>query len=622
MGWPITGRRAKDNVTTFHPYPKSSEFSEAPVAQEPSARARRFWVLLAWTSVAVVVLGNLYVAITAVAPRTPYDEVGVLQAARFLSGDGSTPQTLSLGYYPGAAFLMAPVWWFTQDPYNVYTASVGVNIALGAATIWPLTLVGRRLRLATSQAVVAASVVMLLPARTSLADYVLSEQALAFFVAWAAVAAFVVWEKPTQARMALFVLAVLAAYLTHARALLLVLVAAVWLILFLRRRVTTALGGLVMLTAGSVGVTSFANWLIGKLVIGGFQQGDGILERVTTLGGTFARVAFTQSWSQLAGSAGLIAIGAVVLTVRTYQQIRDERAVGPQGFLWGLGLGSALLSFVSWSLPASHFYGTAPRFDSWTYTRYIDPFIMTVVLVAMAAIINRVDRGIVVAAIVGSVAVIVPTLVWAIRVVPTWGSALGPGNNSGTYPYSQFRPTEPFELPLFPTFENDNRFWAIGTAVTLAVLLVVLLLRSRPAVLVVLVIGIIGFGSFQGNPTQTRDAPLQIERSIAQVENAADAPIDVNVALDCPVSSQLNVAVNWIGFWFASQQVNLLDSFEALPSGTDAVIACSDWRKDTDVPLIDGQSNYGFSVFVVDPEIAENLRDRGVTLVAGDDKLP
>lgn len=586
---------------------------------DDSRRLRLFWTALAVLSLVSVLLGYLYVAITAVAPRTPYDEVGVLQAARFFAGDGAAPETLSLGYYPGAAVLMAPVWWFTDDAATIYRASVGVNIAIAMATIWPLALIGRKLGLSLSQAVVAASIVMLLPARTALADYVLSEQTLAFFVAWAAVAAFTVWEKPTFGRMSLFVLAVLAAYFTHARALVLVLVAGVWLLLFLRRRVPTAVYGLIALGVGSVLVTRLANWLLEKLVLGGFQQGNGLLERLTSLGGTFARVSLTQTWSQLVGTAGLVAIGAVVLTLNTYRGLRRDGVVGPSGFLWGLGLGAALLSFVSWSTPESHFYGTAPRFDSWTYTRYIDPFIMTVVLVALAAIIKRIDRSTVLVALAGTVAIAAPTLVWAIRVVPTWGSTLGPANSAGTYPYVSFRPTEPFDLPLLPTFTNDNRFWAIGTAVTILVMLVVLVLRSRPEILTVLLLGIVGFGSYYGNPTQTRDEPAQLERSVEQVESVTGSPIDVNVALDCPVDSQRNVAVNWIGFWFASQDVNLIESPQDLPGNAEAVIACSQWDDVPDAWRIEGQSNYGFSLFVLDDRVADQLIDRGVTLRRGGD---
>ncbi len=593
-----------------------------PNASRVLPRAARVWALLAWASVVAVVLGNLYVAITAVAPRTPYDEVGILQAARFLSGDGSTPSTLSLGYYPGAAVFMAPIWWFTDDPTSVYMASAGVNIGLGVATIWPLALLGRRLGLTTSQAVVAGSIVMLLPARTALADYVLSEQALAFFVAWAAVGAFAVWDKPTLGRMSLFALAVLAAYFTHARALVLVLVAAVWLVLFIRRRASVAVAGLVMLVAGSFLVTTIADWLIGQLVIGGFQQGGGLMDKVTSLGGIFARVTFTQSWSQLAGSAGLVALGAVLLTMRTYEDLRHEKVVGPHGFLWGSALGAALLSFLSWSSTTSHFYGTAPRFDSWTYTRYIDPFVMTVVMMALAAIIKGIDRRVVIAAIVASVAVAVPTLVWAIRIVPTWGSALGPGNNAGTYPYRRFKPDQPFDLPLFPTFVNDNRFWAVGTAVVIGVLVLVLVLRSRPMLLTVVLLGIMGLASFEGNPTQARDAPLQLESSVEAVEEVTGEPLDIDVALDCPVSSQRNVAVNWIGFWFASRDVNLLDSTANLPAGTQAVIACSAWRDFTQLPRIEGRSNYGYSLFIVDPEVATGLRGRGVALAQGADVQP
>lgn len=557
---------------------------------------------------------DLVVARTAVAPRTPYDEVGVLQAARYLSGAADIPQTLSLGYYPGAAIFIVPLWWFTDDAATVYSWAAHINIVIGWLTVIPLALLARRLGLTTAQAVAAAAVVMLLPARTAISDYVLSEQAIVFFLAWASYAAFVVWARPTAWRMSLLVLAVLACYLTHTRALVLVLVTGIWLVLFLRRRVSTAIFGLSLLVVGAYVVNTAAGYVVDQLVVDGFRQGEGLQDKLLSLGGVFARVSFTQTWAQLFATLGLVAIGGLLLTVRTWQDLVRDKVVGPNGFLWGTVVGSALLSFVSVSSFSSHFYNeTDPRFDTWTYTRYIDSFVIAVVLVALVAIIRGLDTKIAVAAFAGSVAVVGGTLVWAITIVPTFGSNLGPANNAGIYALLRFRDLEPFDLPLFPTFTNDNRLWAFGSLFIVLALVVVLLLRRYPFTLF-LVMGVaMVVTSWYGNPSQKREAPYELEQAVESIERVGGDSADITFLLDCPVKTRRNVAANWIGFWFSDRQVTLLDGVEDL-TDESTVIACNGWQNPDDAPRVGDLATYSYSVYVLDPELVEQLRAEDVTL--------
>ncbi|ALX05325.1 MULTISPECIES: hypothetical protein [Aeromicrobium] len=579
------------------------------------AHARFWWVVSVGLLVGLVLL-NLYVALSAAAPRTPYDEIGVLQASRLLSGEGTVTKTLSLGYYPGAGLFLAPIWWFTQDGATVYAAAIHVNILVGLLTVVPLTFLGRRLGLTTPQAVAAASVVMLLPARTAVSDYVLAEQSLALFAAWAMVAAYRLWDRPTVPNVGWFVLATLLAYFTHARALVLVLVAGIWLLLLVRRRWQTALVGLVLLGVGQRLVAWLAGLVVSEVTVDGFGQGTSLLGKLTSLGGIFARVTLVQTWAQLCATLGLVVIGGLVLTRHTWSDLRLRRAVGPDGFVWGLGVAAALLSFVAWSSTTSHVYPDGPRFDSWTYTRYIDPFVTGVVLVGLAAVIRRLDRRTAAVGLGLSLVVVAGTVAWAIRIVPTWGSNYGPANNAGIYPLLRFRDLEPFRLPLFPTFTNDNQIWAWGSLLVVVSLVVILLLASRPRVLfVVLAVGAVAL-SWYGNPYQTRDAPYRIEQALEKIDTVDGGDTPVSMLIDCPVSSQRNVATNWVGFWFADRDVDLVDATDELTGDEPAVVACNGWTNPTDAPRIAGSDNYGYSLYVLDPTVAERLRERGVELTS------
>jgi hypothetical protein len=147
-------------------------------------------------------------------------------------------------------------------------------------------------------------------------------------------------------------------------------------------------------------------------------------------------------------------------------------------------------------------------------------------------------------------------------------------------------------------------------------LVVILLLASRPRVLfVVLAVGAVAL-SWYGNPYQTRDAPYRIEQALEKIDTVDGGDTPVSMLIDCPVSSQRNVATNWVGFWFADRDVDLVDATDELTGDEPAVVACNGWTNPTDAPRIAGSDNYGYSLYVLDPTVAERLRERGVELTS------
>ena len=577
---------------------------------------RRWWWALAVVSIVSAVVVRVVVSRSAVAPRTPWDENGLLQMARVIAGQSDVPPMSGAGYFPGFSFFIAPVWWFTDHAPTVYTASLWIAIAFGLGAYVPLTLLARRMGVSTPQAIVAAGVVMLLPALTANADYVLSESALMFWVAWAAVAVFAVWDKPGWGRMVLTVAAVLMAFLTHARALLLVIVLVIWLLGFLRRSARHALLGLALLLPGAWAVQTLAKTLTGAVLIGEFRQNELVLNTLaSTNPSLLLQVTLTQTWAQLVGSLGLIAVGGVVLTAWTFRDLTRWRTLGPSAYVFGAGLAAALLSFAAWSGPAAHFRGTWPRFDSWVYTRYIDPFVALVVLVAVTALIRKLSGRVLAIAIAASTAVVLATVYWAARPIATWGSMDGPVNASGVLAFTRFLPREPFPLPQIPTLTNGGRFWVIASIVVLASLLVMLVLRGRPrALAAALVIGMSAH-SLAANPDQARETPDNLQYGVERAESVAGDEVAIDFALGCDSVSgfQRAQALNWIGFWFSPRDVNAVDpATDEFTS--EVVVACIGWDDEAeqrDARLLDGSENYGYGVWILPGEIQDALATEG-----------
>lgn len=602
--------------TSLPPVALSSTAASTPSEGARGDAQGRWWWALAGVAIAAAVVVRVVVSRSAVAPRTPWDENGLLQMARVIAGQTDVPPMDGAGYFPGFSFFIAPVWWFTDHAPTVYIASLWIAIAFGLATFVPLTLLARRLGVDTPRAIVAAGVVMLLPALTANADYVLSESALMFWVAWSAVAVFAVWERPSYWRMALAVAAVLMAFLTHARALLLVIVLGIWLLGFLRRNLKVALVGFALLVPGMLGVQAIAKSITDAVLIGEFRQNELVLDTLaTTNPSLLLQVMLTQTWAQLVGTLGLVAVGGIVVALWTFRDLVKWRTLGPSAYVFGSALAAALLSFAAWSGPASHFRGTAPRLDSWVYTRYIDPFVAIAVLVAVTVLIRKLSGRVLVTALAASTAVVLATVYWAARPIATWGTMDGPVNASGVLAFVGLLPSEPFPLPHIPTLTNEGRFWVVASIVVIVSQLTMLALRTRPRVLAtVLVVGMAAY-SLVANPSQARETPDNLQYGVERAESVAGEQLPVDFALGCATASgfQRSQALNWIGFWFSPRDVSAVDpateDFTA-----DLVVACLGWSEEAasrDARLIEGSDNYGFGVWVLPGEIQDALEEEG-----------
>lgn len=317
-----------------------------PSADQRSADSSRWWWVLVGLGLILTIVSRLIIRQSAIAPRTPWDEISMLQMGRVIAGYPDVTPLAGSGYYPGYSFILAPAWWFSSDPATVYQIATFIGFGLSLLTILPLACIARRLRLGVPQALVAATIVMSLPSRTALADYVLSEEAFFFFLCWTVAAAFWLWDRPSVLRALGFAALASLTYLMHVRALVVLLVAGIWLVLFLRRQVAAALAGLAGLGAGYFGVKAVVKVITEPMTLWGFSQGSNFADDLRNVfPSLLVRVTTAHLWAQLVATFGLVIIGAIMVITWCISELRDMRAVGPVGLIFGLVSAGTLLAF-------------------------------------------------------------------------------------------------------------------------------------------------------------------------------------------------------------------------------------------------------------------------------------
>ena len=585
----------------------------AALSDRPAVAAGPFWNVAAVISVVTLLVLNIIVSRTAIAPRTPWDEIAPLQMARELAGQGPVSQMSGAGYYPGWGILLTPIWWFTQDPAQVYAATIGVVIALAMITILPLMQIARLLGQTSAQAVTAAALTLSVPARTVNADYTLAENLLALLVACSALAAFRLWQRPSPLTLVLFILAVTAAYLTHTRALAVVLAAAVWLLLFVLRDWRVTVGGAALLVGGYWLVKLLVAEITVPMLLSGFGQGELLGDKLENLApGPFFRVAFAQAWGQFAGSFGVTALGLVVLAFFVWRELRALR-VGPYGFMAGLLFIASVVSVIAWSNA-----GPQERFDAQVYTRYIDPFAVLAMLLGVVALLRVVRRPLL---LVAAGLVVVDTAVVLLKVAPwanTWGTTNGPANSAAILAWTPLRPSEPFPHPLIPAPGNANELWFWASLCLVAGVVVMFAVRTRPRVLAVLMLISFAVLSLFANPSQPRDYPAPFTEALESAESVSGDPagsLSVDLDMECRGPDLTHHQVtNWSGYWLSPREVEIVDPRQDENYDSDIVIACGDWPRGQELgaEAIAGSGYYTYKVWVLPGELQNELDDAGL----------
>lgn len=581
----------------------------------PSRRGEpgeRVWRVAAVVAVAVAALVSAKVAFSAVGPAFPYDEIDQLQMSRLLAGF-DVSEVRGAGYYPAWSFLLAPIWWFTSDALTMYRTAIAIGLVLGLAAIAPLALLARRLRLTTPQAVVAAAVVVTLPAVALQSDYALSERMLLLAVSVMVLAAWRLWERPSLLRAVAFTAMVGVVYFTHVRVAAAVLASAVWLLLFALRNWRIALVGLVSLAVFALAAQHFGSALNVEL-IGQFSQGDSLTDTLTTTrAGLLLRSGLGQAWTQIVGTLGVAAVGLVSLAVWAWREVRRFRA-GRATYLLAIVVAMYLLTTVKWASDYHLFTRPWHRLDTWLYGRYIDPFTSLVVLVGVAVIIRGARRRVLVAAGAVSLAVILPTVLWVARDAPTWGYVT-PAHIPGVTPWYWLLPGSPFPdgTRLVPAPWNENRFWvyaSLTAIVALALIYVFRRFRKSLAVgllLAAALMSVVGDGASD----RFRDLEYTPPAALPELMQALEAtgPVDAQFDKGCnPDGAYESVTINFYGFWLAPTVLSTYDSTTGTPSA-DLLILCEGEEPDgrDDAVVLPGSEYRGTMVWVAEGPLAAEL---------------
>jgi hypothetical protein len=434
-------------------------------------RDHRGWILP--TVLVLLLIGvHGYIASGARLPLYWEDEAGYLGNAQVMSGVGHIPSLRGRPYYIGWSVLLVPLWWILRDGEAVYRGAVALSALCGIATAVPLTLIARRFRLTWPKAISAGAVVALSPAHALLSGFGLPENFLGLLVAFAAWFGMRWAGQKTLGNALGLGLLVAGAFATHGRVVPFVIATALWFLWTLRRHFVPSIVGLVTMI-----VLAGVSFLVYRHVTGLLYVGGAGARESVGIGRIFSAQflptlmsGLGQVWYIVFGTVGLAIIGFIVLGRQLGTEWK-ERVPGIAVWAFLGIIGMAIISLTSISAPiANH----SSRLDVLSYGRYLDPVVVPLTLIGVAMVIRGLSRKLAIATIITAVGISALwfLIVWRNRTIigTQWWA---PINVTGTLQYG---------------WNYHQRYqsapWSIATVVVVAALVVVLILRKRPAILI------------------------------------------------------------------------------------------------------------------------------------------
>lgn len=330
---------------------------------------------LAWG--AVVTAAALYsvIAWSARFPVIPLDEVVMVGNSRVISGVSGEWTLSGGGFMPGLAILMAPVWWFTQSAVVVYQVGIWITVALSLLAIWPLSAIAERAGLSRNGGVIVSALVVMAPARSLLANYLLSDSALLLATAALVVAGDRLWVLRRNVDALWFGVTVGATVLAHGRGVGTAVAAGLWGLLLLRRsrqRATIAMA--------SALVFAFAAFLLYTKITGALLSSD------ARVGGSFGDLSGRDVGASLASGVGQLWYGTLawpaVAVLGGLALLRWRR--GGMASLVLLGSATALV-LATFQLDPQR---GLTRIDPWFYGRYMDQWWPILAVVGLAVLVR------------------------------------------------------------------------------------------------------------------------------------------------------------------------------------------------------------------------------------------
>ena len=246
------------------------------------------------------------------------DEPAQLAVARFIGGGTRWNMDDHSVWRPLFGTLLAPVYWFTDDPTTVFHVALTLNALLGGIAAALLVSLARRLTPATPWWGAAIAVlVSLAPASVFSTDFVFSESLVAPLFLATLLGLLRLQQSPTLANGLVTALLAGAAFGAHSRMLPLTLITlGVIALAVVRRRMAVRHGiaGAAVAVAAVYAVSMYTAYVVDRLwdqpstrnSIGGVREQlvSGVPVLVSALG---------QTWYLLVASLGVVVYGSVVL---------------------------------------------------------------------------------------------------------------------------------------------------------------------------------------------------------------------------------------------------------------------------------------------------------------------
>lgn len=311
------------------------------------------------------------------------DEPATLGMARWLSGNGDWTMFRAATWRPGLATILAPIFWFADDPEAIYRAALVVNAAIGAlGAVVLVGLVARLCCMGVTGSVLISGSVAVLPASLSASAYVWAEPlvTVTFLIATCGVLRY--WDEPRLAGGLVATVAASAGMACHGRMMPFVVLVAIALvggsIRHRRRSDGLVIVGATLVAAGCA--VAYSGFVISRVWA---DPAD-----TNTAGSTLARLgrptgvldaAAGQVWYLLTASVGVVGVGIFVLvrTARSHTvRGRDAR------LLLFLTVPLIIVSMV--------FMADRPRVDQLVYGRYNDAIVWPVFAVGMVWLLRDV----------------------------------------------------------------------------------------------------------------------------------------------------------------------------------------------------------------------------------------
>lgn len=345
------------------------------------------------------------------------DEPGQIAISRFVGGRARANMFDHSTWRPLYGTLIAPIWWFTDDPTTMYRAALAVNAVLGGVSFVLLYLVARRLTaMRPIHAALSALIVCLSPMVLFTTAWVWSEALVSVLYLAALLALLRFNDSPTIARGALAGIVVIAGFAAHSRLLpLAAVLAGLVVVNVVRKRMAVWQGTAVIVVLGTSYVAS--SWYF-RLIVDRLWEAPStrnsfgaVRDQAFKVGQSLMSAA-GQLWYQLVVTAGVFGIGTIALVGAVRRRRRDHSpsstasasaAPTPTDALVTIAVVAPLLAL------SMIFMAGEVRPDRIVYGRYSDAVVGPVLLVGIGWLATKPDMS-AIAARFGAVAAVTAAL--------------------------------------------------------------------------------------------------------------------------------------------------------------------------------------------------------------------